>query len=69
VPGDEGAVFKLKHSQSGTWTEDDIILGFSGNNGYYPYYAGLILDPKGHLYGMTSGGGSANDGVVFELIP
>ncbi|MGA7633212.1 MAG: choice-of-anchor tandem repeat GloVer-containing protein [Terriglobales bacterium] len=66
--GDEGAVFKLTKLRSGAWSEKDI-LGFSGSNGYYPYYAGLIFDSKGDLYGVTSAGGSANDGVVFEIIP
>jgi uncharacterized repeat protein (TIGR03803 family) len=66
--GDEGAVFKLTKLRSGAWTEKDI-LGFSGSNGYYPYYAGLIFDSKGHLYGVTSAGGDANDGVVFDIIP
>jgi hypothetical protein len=63
--GDEGAVFELTKLRSGAWIEKDI-LGFSGSNGYYPYYAGLILDSNGHLYGVTSAGGSGEHGVVFE---
>jgi hypothetical protein len=63
--GDEGAVFKLTKSRA--WRAEDI-LGFSGSNGYYPYYAGLIFGSNGHLYGVTSEGGTGY-GVVFETTP
>ncbi len=67
-PYDNGAVFELAKSPSGTWTENQIV-GFSGSDGGYPYYAGLIVNSKGDLYGVTAGGGTANDGVVYEIKP
>jgi hypothetical protein len=65
---DGGGVFKLTKSKSGTWKEEDVI-DFSGSNGFAPYYAGLVLDSKDRLYGVTSAGGSTNHGVVFETTP
>ena len=39
--------------------------------GEYPQGAGphgrLVRDASGNLYGTASGGGTANDGVVFKL--
>ena len=67
-PADGGGVFKLAKSKSGTWGEGDVV-DFSGNNGFAPYYAGLIFDSKDHLYGVTSAGGTTNHGVVFETTP
>jgi uncharacterized repeat protein (TIGR03803 family) len=33
--------------------------------GYYPY--GVVLGPNGNLYGTTYSGGTAGNGVIFEL--
>lgn len=33
------------------------------------YYASLIIDGQGNLYGTTQNGGTAGDGTVFELTP
>jgi len=38
-----------------------------GTDGEYPY-SGLMQDSRGHLYGVTSGGG-AGHGVIFEITP
>jgi uncharacterized repeat protein (TIGR03803 family) len=46
-----------------------------GADGNYPYYAGLIFDQAGNLYGTTVEGGDLNDcygygcGTVFQLTP
>jgi uncharacterized repeat protein (TIGR03803 family) len=57
-----GSVFKL-----GT-TGVAVLHSFTGfpGDGASPY-AGLIEDPSGNLYGTTSAGGTANNGIVFEL--
>jgi uncharacterized repeat protein (TIGR03803 family) len=68
-----GTVFKLTPSG-----QETILYGFSyGSEGAYPY-GGLVIDPKGNLYGVTSQGGSSAGeclteagalacGVVFEV--
>jgi uncharacterized repeat protein (TIGR03803 family) len=44
-----------------------IIHNFGGGlSGAYPY-DGLSMDRAGNLYGTTSSGGSANQGLVFKL--
>ena len=42
------------------------IASFRGANGASPY-GGLTIDARGNLYGTTFGGGSKNDGTVFEI--
>ena len=64
-----GTVFKLTPGTGGTYTET-ILHSFAGgtNDGAYPYYAGLVMDSSGNLYGTTSaGGGSGSYGTVFEI--
>ncbi|MGA7078008.1 MAG: choice-of-anchor tandem repeat GloVer-containing protein [Terriglobales bacterium] len=59
-----GIVFKL--SPSGTETLLHTFAG--GADGANPTVA-LVRDKAGNLYGTTSGGGSSNDGTVFEFSP
>ncbi|HEY6766332.1 MAG TPA: choice-of-anchor tandem repeat GloVer-containing protein [Candidatus Sulfotelmatobacter sp.] len=63
---DYGTVFQLTKDSSGTWSESVIYSFASGADGAYPV-GGLIADSTGNLYGATTAGGSANDGVIFEL--
>jgi uncharacterized repeat protein (TIGR03803 family) len=63
-----GTVFKIDSSGNET-----VLHSFGGmDDGRYPY-AGLTLDPSGHLFGTTYGGGLQNRncehgcGVVFEI--
>lgn len=58
-----GSVFKL--SSTGT---ESVLYSFAGspNDGASPY-AGLVIDKKGNLYGVTIGGGGG--GTVFEVTP
>jgi len=62
-----GSVFKLSPSPSGTWGQN-ILYSFSGADGSNPS-GPLYMDPSHNLYGTTIFGGSANNGVVFELTP
>jgi uncharacterized repeat protein (TIGR03803 family) len=41
---------------------------FHRNIGIFPW-AGLAVDPAGHLYGTTSLGGAHDGGTVFEITP
>jgi len=62
-----GAVFKLDASG-----DERVLHSFTGGtDGGLPQNNNLILDRRGNIYGMTTGGGSADCpsgcGVVFEL--
>ncbi len=61
-----GTVFELTPASGGGWTKTTLHT-FNSTDGRAPL--GLVLDKAGNLYGLTFVGGSANDGVVFELSP
>lgn len=63
---DCGTVFKLIRNSDGSWTRSKLHA-FRGHDGSNPYYAGLILDAAGNLYGTTFQGGAYGDGTVFRL--
>jgi uncharacterized repeat protein (TIGR03803 family) len=62
-----GTVFELKNN-NGSWTET-VLYNFTGGNDGGGPEAGVIFDSSGNLYGATTGGGSAQQGVIFELSP
>ncbi len=62
----KGVVYELTHT-GGTWTET-ILHNFTGPDGAQPV-AGVVFDSAGNLYGTTINGGSAADGIIFELSP
>jgi uncharacterized repeat protein (TIGR03803 family) len=64
-----GEVFELSPNTSGGWTESVLYTFTSGADGANPYYADVIFDEAGNLYGTTVEGGAHNLGVVFELTP
>ncbi len=59
-----GVVFELSHT-GGTWTET-LLHTFTGTDGADPL-GSLLRDASGNLYGTTSAGGTANDGIVYKL--
>jgi uncharacterized repeat protein (TIGR03803 family) len=67
---DAGTVFELV--KSGTTYTERVLHSFGSSpnprvgDGANPY-AGLIMDSGGNLYGTTFGGGTDDDGTVFEL--
>jgi len=66
--GGFGTVFKLTAPKTGTiWTESVLFSFGGGPDGSYAR-SGLAFDTKGNLYG-TTGVGTGNAGVVFELTP
>lgn len=66
--GGYGTVFKLTAPKTGTtWTESVLYSFGGGPDGSYAR-TGLVFDTKGNLYG-TTGVGTDNSGVVFELTP
>ncbi len=65
----EGTVFEMTPNGNGGWTESVLHnFGIGDHDGLYSY-AALIFDGAGNLYGTTVGGGSADDGTVFEMTP
>lgn len=62
-----GMVFKLDSSGHLT-VMHSFNDGSVANDGVAPY-ASLLRDSSGSLYGMTTGGGSSNQGTVFKLVP
>ena len=63
-----GEVFELSRN-TGVWTETVLYSFTGGVDGANPYYAGVIFDSTGNLYGTTVGGGTFGFGTVFELTP
>jgi uncharacterized repeat protein (TIGR03803 family) len=61
----QGVVFKLTPSD-GTWSESILHNFTGGSDGASPN--GVTLGPAGNVYGTTFGGGTANDGTVFQLL-
>jgi uncharacterized repeat protein (TIGR03803 family) len=47
---------------------ENVIHTFSGPDGINPIL-GVTFDSARNLYGVASGGGSSNNGTVYELIP
>ncbi len=62
----EGMVYELSPTESG-WTMS-VLYNFSGYDGAEPE-GGVVFDNAGNLYGVTSGGGSSDLGVAYELTP
>jgi len=70
-----GTVFELSPMPGGGWTETVLYSFGNSTDGAYPYYAGVIFDAAGNLYGTTYSGGTYNCpgdggcGTVFKLTP
>ena len=63
-----GSVFKLT-SSGGQWTETDLYHDFTGGNDGICPWGSVTPDTQGSIYGTTSGGGTHNAGVVFQITP
>ena len=64
---DAGALFQLKPSPEGSWTESTLHRFTAGTDGADPV-AGLIFDAAGRLFGTTQEGADKY-GLVFTLTP
>jgi len=62
-----GVVFKLTRTQSG-WTKS-VLYRFKGQADGSSPQGGMVFDPAGNLYGVTTQSGIANCGTVFKLVP
>jgi hypothetical protein len=65
--GGDGTVFEIVKTSGGYASTPTTLVNFNGTNGANPF-AGLIGDANGNLFGTTLGGGTANDGTVFEIV-
>ncbi|HSC20063.1 MAG TPA: choice-of-anchor tandem repeat GloVer-containing protein [Rhizomicrobium sp.] len=63
---DIGCVYELS-PRRGEWKEK-VLYSFSGSDGSGPI-GSVNLDSAGNIYGTTSEGGAAADGVIFKLVP
>jgi uncharacterized repeat protein (TIGR03803 family) len=65
-----GAVFELSPpSQAGEPWVETILYSFTGGNDAATPQGGVTVDATGNLFGTAEGGGTANQGTVFELSP
>ena len=64
-----GTVFKLTPPTAAktAWTLNTLWTFSGGNDGALPFFAGLIADETGALYGTTGAGGASGNGTVFKL--
>jgi len=66
-----GVVFELSPNSDGTWTQT-VLYNFTGffgtGDGAFPT-GGVTFDSKGNLYGVTSFGGTYEEGIVYQLTP
>jgi uncharacterized repeat protein (TIGR03803 family) len=62
----DGTVFALEQTKLG-WQER-ILYNFDRSSAWDPQ-AGPVADSQGHVYGTTAGGGTGNNGTVYEVIP
>ncbi len=69
-----GTVFNLRPPMSNpinvlsSWTETVLYRFTGGNDGARPV-GDLVFDQSGNIYGTTAGGGSSQEGTVYELTP
>ena len=66
-PNGCGVVFKLDAKAKGSSAET-VLHYFGSADGSAPY-AGVTLDAKGNLFGVTSSGGDVGLGAVFQISP
>jgi uncharacterized repeat protein (TIGR03803 family) len=60
-----GGVWQLIPASTG-WTENNLHSFSGGSDGFYCF--GLTFNSRGQLFGTTFGGGSSNNGTVFQLL-
>lgn len=65
---DNGTVFRLSPSKSGTWTKT-TLHEFGGNGDGATPNGGLVKGKGGALYGTTYNGGAFGNGAVYAVAP
>ncbi|HLZ43523.1 MAG TPA: choice-of-anchor tandem repeat GloVer-containing protein [Candidatus Sulfotelmatobacter sp.] len=66
----QGTVYKYVPAANGNPAVESVLFSFGGSKSSGSTPVGdLVFDASGNLYGVTTYGGSANDGLVYELSP
>ncbi len=61
-----GVVFKLSPQKSGKW-KYSVVYDFTPEGGGLQPFYGVVVDGKGHLFGVTSQFGKYGGGTAFEI--
>jgi uncharacterized repeat protein (TIGR03803 family) len=63
-----GTVFELSPGANGSWSER-VLHRFQPNgiDGIFPQFGPVAIDSSGNVYGSVPQGGTAGQGVVFEI--
>lgn len=61
-----GVVYRLAPQSNGTWKYSVLVNLTETTGGVLPFYS-LTLDGKGHMFGVTSFGGTYGGGTAFEI--
>jgi uncharacterized repeat protein (TIGR03803 family) len=62
---DFGTVFEIRHTNTG-WVETMVYI-FNPGSGVHPV-SNVIVDTRGHIYGVCVAGGIPGPGTVWELV-
>jgi uncharacterized repeat protein (TIGR03803 family) len=63
-PSNDGTIYKVNIQTH----QETLLYSFTGDpDGGWPFYGNLLMDASGNLYGTTLGGGTENDGTVWEF--
>jgi autotransporter passenger strand-loop-strand repeat protein/uncharacterized repeat protein (TIGR03803 family) len=62
----DGTVFEIAKTSTGYANSPTTVLSFNGSDGIFPD-GSLLSAANGDLFGTTEGGGTNNDGTVFEI--
>ncbi|MGD0990675.1 MAG: choice-of-anchor tandem repeat GloVer-containing protein [Candidatus Sulfotelmatobacter sp.] len=63
-----GIVFKLSPESGGAWSKK-TLHEFTGDPDGCAPFLNMVRDSAGNLYGVTEGGGSMDDGAIFQITP
>jgi uncharacterized repeat protein (TIGR03803 family) len=63
-----GTVFKLSPKTGGAWHKQTLHQFTGDPDGCSPFL-NMVRDGAGNLYGVTEGGGSTDDGAIFQITP
>ena len=63
-----GTVFKLSPKTGGTWSKH-TLHEFTGDPDGCGPFLNMVRDSVGNFYGVTEGGGSMDNGAIFQITP